>query len=758
MYNIIQLNDKDLSELQQIAKELGLDKLGSLNKEALVYKILDEQAIVGASKKAAAARSKEEGQTRKRTRINAKKEADKVYTAGKGKAKKIETAPKPKEAALPLFPEDKKTDAATEQKADATQEKPKSKRGRKPGSKNKSTLAREAAAALIAKEKAEAKARVEKKEREKKQEIDTTAVEKATLKAVKEELAELGFKEQMPLETIDVVTEPVTEPVVESADISVETAPEPVNESIVENAAEPVAAQVAIETLAETVLEPDIVPTAEPANEVKVEEKADDELPPIDLSKSDDFIPIEDLPSEKTEIPTELIGKFEATKGEAVPVQHQENRNNRFQQQNNKQRFNNNRNKGYQQQNQQNQQNQQHNNQQNQQQNQQQAHDAQQKPAEKAYEFDDILNGSGVLEIMPDGYGFLRSADYNYLSSPDDIYVSQSQIKLLGLKTGDVVKGTIRPPKEGEKYFPLVKVSKINGLNPELVRDRVPFEHLTPLFPDEKFQLCKGYNDNLSARVVDLFSPIGKGQRALIVAQPKTGKTILLKDIANAIAANHPEAYMIMLLIDERPEEVTDMARSVKAEVIASTFDEPADRHVKIAGIVLEKAKRMVECGHDVVIFLDSITRLARAYNTVAPASGKVLSGGVDANALQKPKRFFGAARNIENGGSLTIVATALIDTGSKMDEVIFEEFKGTGNMELQLDRNLSNKRIFPAVNIVASSTRRDDLLLDKTTQDRIWILRKYLSDMNPIEAMNFTKDRLEKCKDNTEFLASMNS
>lgn len=758
MYNIIQLNDKDLSELQQIAKELGLDKLGSLNKEALVYKILDEQAIVGASKKAAAARSKEEGQTRKRTRINAKKEADKVYTAGKGKAKKIETAPKPKEAALPLFPEDKKTDTATEQKADATQEKPKSKRGRKPGSKNKSTLAREAAAALIAKEKAEAKARVEKKEREKKQEIDTTAVEKATLKAVKEELAELGFKEQMPLETIDVVMEPVAELVVEPADISVETAPEPANESIVENVTEPVVDQAAIETLAKTVLEPDIVPTAEPSNEVKAEEKAEDELPPIDLSKSDDFIPIEDLPSEKTEIPTELIGKFEATKGEAVPVQHQENRNNRFQQQNNKQRFNNNRNKGYQQQNQQNQQNQQHNNQQNQQQNQQQAHDAQQKPAEKAYEFDDILNGSGVLEIMPDGYGFLRSADYNYLSSPDDIYVSQSQIKLLGLKTGDVVKGTIRPPKEGEKYFPLVKVSKINGLNPELVRDRVPFEHLTPLFPDEKFQLCKGYNDNLSARVVDLFSPIGKGQRALIVAQPKTGKTILLKDIANAIAANHPEAYMIMLLIDERPEEVTDMARSVKAEVIASTFDEPADRHVKIAGIVLEKAKRMVECGHDVVIFLDSITRLARAYNTVAPASGKVLSGGVDANALQKPKRFFGAARNIENGGSLTIVATALIDTGSKMDEVIFEEFKGTGNMELQLDRNLSNKRIFPAVNIVASSTRRDDLLLDKTTQDRIWILRKYLSDMNPIEAMNFTKDRLEKCKDNTEFLASMNS
>ena len=377
---------------------------------------------------------------------------------------------------------------------------------------------------------------------------------------------------------------------------------------------------------------------------------------------------------------------------------------------------------------------------------------------ERMYDFGDSLHGEGVLEIMPDNYGFLRSSDYNYLASPDDIYVSQSQIKLFGLKTGDVVEGVIRPPREGEKYFPLVKVFRINGLEPSVARDRVPFEHLTPLFPDEKFTLCNGHNDNLSARVVDMFAPIGKGQRALIVAQPKTGKTILLKDIANSIAANHPEAYMIMLLIDERPEEVTDMARSVKAEVIASTFDEPAEHHVKIASIVIEKAKRMVECGHDVVIFLDSITRLARAYNTVAPASGKVLSGGVDANALHKPKRFFGAARNIENGGSLTIVATALIDTGSKMDEVIFEEFKGTGNMELQLDRNLSNKRIFPAVNIVASSTRRDDLLLDQTTLDRMWILRKYLSDMNPIEAMEFVKSRLETTLDNAEFLASMNS
>ena len=374
------------------------------------------------------------------------------------------------------------------------------------------------------------------------------------------------------------------------------------------------------------------------------------------------------------------------------------------------------------------------------------------------YNFGDNIRGEGVLEVMPEGFGFLRSSDYNYLSSPDYIYVTQQMIKQFGLKTGDVVEGPVRPPLHGEKFFPLIRVERINGCNPDTVRDRSPFENLTPLFPDEKFKLCSGKGDSLSARVVDLFAPIGKGQRALIVAQPKTGKTLLMKDIANAIAANHPEAYLMMLLIDERPEEVTDMARTVKAEVIASTFDEPAERHVKIAGIVLEKAKRMVECGHDVVIFLDSITRLARAYNTVSPASGKVLSGGVDANALHKPKRFFGAARNIENGGSLTIIATALIDTGSKMDEVIFEEFKGTGNMELQLDRVLSNKRIFPAVNIIASSTRRDDLLQDKMTLDRMWILRKFLADMTSLEAMNEVKSRLENTDSNEEFLLSMNS
>lgn len=378
--------------------------------------------------------------------------------------------------------------------------------------------------------------------------------------------------------------------------------------------------------------------------------------------------------------------------------------------------------------------------------------------AVEKFDFSDLVKANGVLEVMSDGYGFLRSSDYNYLSSPDDVYVSVQQVKHYGLKTGDVVECHVRPPHDGEKYFPLTSIDKINGREPAEVRDRVPFEHLTPLFPEEKYMLCGNRNTtNLSTRIVDLFAPIGKGQRALIVAQPKTGKTMLMKDVANAIAANHPEAYLMMLLIDERPEEVTDMARTVNAEVIASTFDEPAERHVKIAGLVLEKAKRMVECGHDVVIFLDSITRLARAYNTVAPASGKVLTGGVDANALQKPKRFFGAARNIEGGGSLTIIATALIDTGSKMDEVIFEEFKGTGNMELQLDRSLSNKRIFPAVNLVASSTRRDDLLQDEMTLSRMRILRQYIGDMNPIEAMHTIHDRMVKTRDNEEFLLSMN-
>ena len=669
MYNIIQLNDKDLSELQSIAKELGIKKTDSLKKEDLVYKILDEQAIVGATQKVAAEKANE-SQPRKRSRINVKKDGDKVYTATKDKAQKLEAnTPQPAAAAAETVKETApvavtpQTEAVTETSAE---EKTPKKRGRKPGSK-KVTAKTEEQPATKTKETA-------------KEEVKAEAPAKPTPKKAK--------KEETPA----------------------------------------------------------------------IPEEKEVILPELEFgSETDDFIPIEDLPSEKIELPTELFGKFEATKVETpAPVQTPAPKFQPRQQRDQNQKYNNPRNNNY------NNPRQANNNNNTTAEGEASASIPQQperKQVEKPYEFEGILTGTGVLESMPDGYGFLRSSDYNYLSSPDDIYVSQSQIKLFGLKTGDVVEGSIRPPKEGEKYFPLVKVEKINGLDPGLVRDRVPFDHLTPLFPDEKFKLCKGgYSDNLSARVVDMFSPIGKGQRALIVAQPKTGKTILMKDIANAIAANHPETYMIMLLIDERPEEVTDMARSVNAEVIASTFDEPAERHVKIAGIVLEKAKRMVECGHDVVIFLDSITRLARAYNTVSPASGKVLSGGVDANALHKPKRFFGAARNIENGGSLTIIATALIDTGSKMDEVIFEEFKGTGNMELQLDRNLSNKRIFPAVNIVASSTRRDDLLLDKTTLDRMWILRKYLADMNPIEAMDFVKSRLENTKDNEEFLMSMNS
>ena len=755
MYNIIQLNDKNLSELQVIAKELGIKKADSYKKEDLVYKILDEQAIVGATKKVAADKLKEERkneeQKKKRSRVAPTKKEDKVVSTPKsGEVNKTKEAT-PVKAPQPSKKEEstnkEKEAPVVEAKAENATTAPK----RKVGRPRKSADAEE------------------KKE-----------VENVTPAAPK------------VVETKPVVAEKTTETKEKAAPAQQPTAEKKAKSKPAAETNKPAA-------------EPN-----KPAAEKKVIDKPQKKAAPVIDEESnilssvddDDFIPIEDLPSEKIELPTELFGKFEATKTEPVqtapeqpshPQQQQQSQQQQAQQQrprivrprdNNNGSSNvnnnaNNNNNNFQRNN--NNQNQAQIPNQNQNQNQQrlpmpratqQNHANENLPAqqqqqqerkvierEKPYEFDDILNGVGVLEIMQDGYGFLRSSDYNYLSSPDDIYVSQSQIKLFGLKTGDVVEGVIRPPKEGEKYFPLVKVSKINGRDAAFVRDRVPFEHLTPLFPDEKFKLCKGgYSDSMSARVVDLFAPIGKGQRALIVAQPKTGKTILMKDIANAIAANHPEVYMIMLLIDERPEEVTDMARSVNAEVIASTFDEPAERHVKIAGIVLEKAKRLVECGHDVVIFLDSITRLARAYNTVSPASGKVLSGGVDANALHKPKRFFGAARNIENGGSLTIIATALIDTGSKMDEVIFEEFKGTGNMELQLDRNLSNKRIFPAVNITASSTRRDDLLLDKTTLDRMWIVRKYLADMNPIEAMDFVKDRLEKTRDNDEFLMSMNS
>ena len=723
MYNIIQLNDKNLSELQVIAKELGIKKADSFKKEELVYKILDEQAIAGATKKVAAEKLKEErkGDKNKRSRTAAPKKEEKVAPA----AKNVEV---------------------TKNKENAP--------AAKPQQQPKEEAANKAKEAPVAEPKAEKAAPKRKVGRPRK---DANIAEKAENKEV--ENAKPIVK---PTEEKAVAEKTVIAPAAEKATPTQET-----EKKVKEN--KPAVAEKPV--------------IAKPQK--KSAPVIDEESTILSSEDDDDFIPIEDLPSEKIELPTELFGKFEATKAEtaqAAPEQAPQPQQQQHSQPQQRQRIvrprdNNNNNAGNNNANANNNNNFQRNNNNNQRPPMQQRPAQQQNNAaenlppvqqqperkvierEKPYEFDDILSGVGVLEIMQDGYGFLRSSDYNYLSSPDDIYVSQSQIKLFGLKTGDVVEGIIRPPKEGEKYFPLVKVSKINGRDAAFVRDRVPFEHLTPLFPDEKFRLCKGgYSDSMSARVVDLFAPIGKGQRALIVAQPKTGKTILMKDIANAIAANHPEVYMIMLLIDERPEEVTDMARSVNAEVIASTFDEPAERHVKIAGIVLEKAKRLVECGHDVVIFLDSITRLARAYNTVSPASGKVLSGGVDANALHKPKRFFGAARNIENGGSLTIIATALIDTGSKMDEVIFEEFKGTGNMELQLDRNLSNKRIFPAVNITASSTRRDDLLLDKTTLDRMWILRKYLADMNPIEAMDFVKDRLEKTRDNDEFLMSMNS
>ena len=682
MYNIIQLTSKSLDELQEVAKEMGLKGTGSLDRQDLIYRILDEQAIMGSKRKAAA--EEERNERRQRTRINKKEVANKVYSADKDKAEKINDTPKivttpvvseePKAMSQELTANSQELTANSQQPtansqqptANSQEPTPK-KRGRKPKTQQAQPAQAEA-------ETAGTEQAVVSEEGENIEQTKTEATPK-----------QQGAKKRGRKSKAQKATEEG-----EQAPAQHET------------------------------------PSTSPAEET-----------------SSDFVAIEDLPSEGAALPTELVDKFEQTKLDKQqneqPQQGQGKKNKNKQKNNGLQPTN----EGQQ-------------TTEGGQQYQQQQERRQPEP--ERYNFDDLIEVNGVLEIMPDNYGFLRSADYNYLASPDDIYVSQNQIRFHGLKTGDVVEGTIRPAREGEKYFPLMKITRINGLDPNIVRDRVPFEHLTPLFPDEKFTLCKGYNDTLSARVVDLFSPIGKGQRGLIVAQPKTGKTILLKDIANAIAANHPEVYMIMLLIDERPEEVTDMARSVNAEVIASTFDEPAERHVKIAGIVLEKAKRMVECGHDVVIFLDSITRLARAYNTVSPASGKILSGGVDANALHKPKRFFGAARNIENGGSLTIIATALTDTGSKMDEVIFEEFKGTGNMELQLDRNLSNKRIFPAVNIVASSTRRDDLLHDKQTLDRMWILRKFLSDMNPIEAMDFTKGRLEGTKNNEEFLLSMNS
>ena len=653
-YNILELNEKLLPELQSIAEELGIKKVDSLKKEELVYRILDEQAISYAG-------------------IQAEKKKDVKKSEGRKKSRSTKSA------------------AAKAEKAEAAEAKEE---------------------ALPAENKPEATASAEKKEQpERKKRVRIEKKEKVA--------AAIASTDENPevIVSKEIQAVPVAAPAKEKE--------EPKDMVVAEDKAfAPLAPESNPEEKKAVSDEPVSGAREEGADELSQSASEEDHKRivfrhPDTKSVLDQIFPFSPTPKQEAAKP----------QAEAAPQAKNTNRQNNN---HNNNRNNNGNNAG--------------NNQQQQ---------------EKQYDFDGILTGTGVLEMMQDGYGFLRSSDYNYLTSPDDIYVSQSQIKLFGLKTGDVVEGAIRPPKEGEKYFPLVKVDRINGRTPEEVRDRVPFDHLTPLFPDEKFMLTarkspKVY-DNIAVRVVDLFSPIGKGQRGLIVAQPKTGKTMLLKDIANAIAYNHPEVYMIVLLIDERPEEVTDMARSVDAEVIASTFDEPAERHVKIAEIVLNKAKRMVESGHDVVILLDSITRLARAYNTVQPASGKVLSGGVDANALQKPKRFFGAARNIENGGSLTILATALTDTGSKMDDVIFEEFKGTGNMELQLDRKLSNKRIYPAVDITASSTRRDDLLQDENTLNRMWILRKYLSDMNSLEAMEFVKQRMEQTVDNMEFFASMN-
>ena len=630
-YNILQLNAKELSELKDIATELGLKVSNSAKKETLVYDILDQQAIVNAQRKTIS-NENQEIERKKRLRVPIKKTSEQKAEAA------LENAAKP--------------------------------------------VVQKQAPKVVA-------------------ESHQTKITNVVQQEV------VAPKEVKPIENTS------------STDVKPEKKTnKPKTKKPLKPLIKPADKEKAL--LAETEIE-----TVAPATHVKVfvlEDKQD-----VDVESEESLFVPEVAIEQKSEVLLEEV--IEAVKEQVEQTEFRQPKLNNNTNNNPANGNNNNRNK----------------------------FNSRPEKTEKQFDFDGILEGTGTLEMMADGYGFLRSADYNYLASPDDIYVSQSQIKLFGLKTGDTVKGAIRPPKEGEKYFPLIKVAQINGRSPEYVRDRVPFEHLTPLFPDTKFNLCSGKNDSLSARMVDLFSPIGKGQRGLIVAQPKTGKTVLLKDIANAIAANHPEVYMIVLLIDERPEEVTDMARSVRAEVVSSTFDEPAERHVKVASMVHEKAKRMVECGQDVVILLDSITRLARAYNTVSPASGKILSGGVDANALHKPKRFFGAARNIENGGSLTIIATALTETGSKMDEVIFEEFKGTGNMELQLDRKLSNKRIFPAVDIMASSTRRDDLLLDKDTLNRMWILRRHLADMNSMEAMEFLKDRLERTENNDEFLVSMN-
>ena len=662
MYNIEELNSKEDLELKAIAESMGIKKINSIDRDDLIYRILDEQAIN--SSKASVANATEK---KKRGRKPAKK-----TTSAENKEKKteaVEETVEPINSDTPIDVKEEPTEQPQEEVATAValEQKPKKEKRKRfvhGGTDN-----------------------VEPKEegnqvKEVAQETAVSDVAPAAQEEVAEEKVEAPAVTEVPNE------QPIVEEVQKGS-------VEEVQKEVVEVKKPEFSLGSFFNTVERKTFKPRSQQEREEAERIAAEKAAK----------------------------STIIIKEPAPQPEPPQQQQQGKGKKKKQQQQQKQE------------------------------------QKQEQPAkqEETFSFDGILKGVGVLEVMPDGYGFLRSSDYNYLNSPDDIYVSQAQIKNNGLKTGDVVEGFIRPPKEGEKYFPLSRIESVNGRTPDYIRDRIPFEHLVPLFPDEKFDLTSGKTCNLSTRVVDMFAPIGKGQRGLIVAPPKTGKTVLLKDIANAIAENHPDTYMMILLIDERPEEVTDMARSVNAEVIASTFDEPAERHVKIAGLVLEKAKRMVECGHDVVILLDSITRLARAYNTVSPASGKILSGGVDANALQRPKRFFGAARNIENGGSLTIIATALIETGSKMDEVIFEEFKGTGNMELQLDRKLSNKRIFPAVDIIASSTRRDDLLLNQDTLNRMWILRRFLGDRTSLEAMEFIKDRMERTRSNEELLLTMN-
>lgn len=695
MYSITNLQDMSEQELREVAQQMGMKKINTEEKDALVYEILDQQAINAA-------------------------------TSATERNKRNADAPKPKRGRPSKAEANKKKDSeaeavaeSPEQEAQTVAELPsaepsKPKRGRKSKAQNGESAAQESKPV----------------EEEKENKDNSKIVEKSSDTSQSASQSRRGRRPRVKDNAVP-ETDAEQNAVVDSNDSQsvlpagpVETAEElPMVES----------QETSTSVVAETSAPEESGRQEQPQGADRQQRQRGDFRPQEDLgsffprAEGRRFVPRsqrekEEAAAAAAAAPITLVEPWQMEKQQQQQGKNRKNknRNNNNQNNQNNQNFN------------------------------------QQRQQESLYNFDGFITASGVLEIIPEGYGFLRSSDYNYLTSPDDVYVTQQQIKNYGLKAGDVVEATIRPPKEGEKYFPMSKVISVNGRSPEFIRDRVPFEHLTPLFPDEKFDLTSGRSSNLSTRVVDMFSPIGKGQRGLIVAPPKTGKTILLKDIANAIAENHPETYIMILLIDERPEEVTDMSRSVNAEVIASTFDEPADRHVKIAGIVLEKAKRLVECGHDVVILLDSITRLARAYNTCAPASGKILSGGVDANALQKPKRFFGAARNIENGGSLTIIATALTETSSKMDEVIFEEFKGTGNMELQLDRKLSNKRIFPAVDIMASSTRRDDLLLNNETLNRMWILRRFLSDRNSIEAMEFIKDRMERTSSNEELLRTM--